>query len=305
MQTQSHPHPFRSEKARQKYLAHYQRRETEWPVPAEGRLVDTSDGQTYVRISGPIDAPPLVLLPGVNASSLMWLPNISSLSQHYRVYAVDNLWDFGRSVCKRPVRTADDLVDWLDALFSQLDLGDGINLMGASYGAWIASQYALRHPSRLQKLILLAPVFTVLPLRIGFVLRAMLCLIAHRHFTKSFVYWLAADAVAKGGASRRWVDAMVEDGYLGLRSFKSRKLVVPTVLTDGELNCLSVPTLYLAGENEKLNSARDAIQRLNRAAPRITTKLIAEAGHDLTISQTAEVNRIVLEFLGNSPTPGH
>lgn len=303
MQAQPTPHPFRSEKARQKYLAHYELREREWPVPAQGRIIDTSDGQTYVRISGPSDAPPLVLLPGVNASSLMWLPNISSLSQHYRVYAVDNIFDFGRSVCKRPVHTADDLVGWLDALFSRLGLSDDINLMGASYGAWIASQYALRHPSRLQKLILLAPVLTVLTLRIGFMLRAMLCLIPHRHFTKSFVYWLAADGVAKGGASRRWVDAMVEDGYLGLRSFRSKKLAVPTILTDAELNSLSVPTLYLAGENEKLNSARDAVQRLNRVAPRIATKLVAEAGHDLTISQVAEVNRVVLEFLDNSPTP--
>ena len=68
----------------------------------------------------PGDAPPLVLLPGVNASSLMWLPNIAELSQNHRVYAVDNIYDFGRSVWKRPMRTAEDLVNWLDELFTQL-----------------------------------------------------------------------------------------------------------------------------------------------------------------------------------------
>ncbi|SDO61329.1 alpha/beta fold hydrolase [Afipia sp. GAS231] len=297
-------HPFKSEKARERYLAHYDLRASQWPVAAEGRLVETSDGQTYVRISGPTDAPPLVLLPGVNASSLMWLPNISDFSQSYRVYAVDNIYDFGRSVWKRPMLTASDLVNWLDELFAQLGLSENVSLMGVSYGGWIASQYALRYPGRLRKLVLLAPVFTVLPLRTAFILRAMLCMIPHRRFTKSFIYWLAADAVAKNGISRQWVDAMVNDGYLGLRSFKSKRLVVPTILTDEELRALSVATLYMVGENEKLNSAQDALQRLNRVAPHIATELVSNAGHDLTISGMAEVNTKVLEFLGKTPNRG-
>jgi pimeloyl-ACP methyl ester carboxylesterase len=294
-------HPFRSKKARQAYLANYDLRASAWPVAAEDRLVETSDGQTYVRMSGPANAPPLVLLPGVNASSLMWLPNISDLSQNHRVYAVDNIYDFGRSVWKRPMLTAKDLVNWLDELFTQLGLGQNINLMGISYGGWIASQYALHFPGRLSKLILLAPVLTVLPVRTAFILRAMLCMIPHRRFTKGFIYWLAADAVANNGFSRQWVDAMVDDGYLGLRSFKPKRPVMPTILTDEELRTLPVTTLYMVGENEKLNSARDAVQRLNRVAPHIATELVSNAGHDLTISGMAEVNVKVLEFLGKTP----
>jgi pimeloyl-ACP methyl ester carboxylesterase len=294
-------HPFRSEKARQAYLTSYDRRASQWPVAAEGRLVETSDGQTYVRISGPRDAPPLVLLPGVNASSLMWLPNIAELSQNHRVYAVDNIYDFGRSVWKRPMRTAEDLVNWLDELFTQLGLGENINLTGVSYGGWIASQYALRHPGRLKKLVLLSPVFTVLPMRAAFILRAMLCMIPLRQFTKSFIHWLAADAVAKNGFSRQWVEAMVDDGYLGLRRFKPKRLVVPTILTDEELRAMPDATLYMVGENEKLNSAEDAVRRLNRVAPHIATELIANAGHDLTIAAMTEVNTRILKFLGTTP----
>ena len=301
MTAQSRFHPFRSEKARKTYLANYDLRASEWPVAAEGRLVETSDGQTYVRISGPLDAPPLVLLPGVNASSLMWLPNIANLSQNYRVYAVDNIYDFGRSVWRRPILTAKDFVNWLDELFTQLGFGENINLMGVSYGGWIASQYALHYPDRLNKLVLLAPVLTVLPVRTAFMLRAMLCMIPHRRFTKGFIHWLAADAVANDGLSRQWVDAMVDDGYLGLRSFKSKRPVMPTILTDDELRTLPDTILYMVGENEKLNSARDAVRRLNRVAPHIATELVANAGHDLTISKMAEVNTKVLEFLGKTP----
>lgn len=56
-------HPFKSVAARDSYLAFYERHAAEWPVPSETRMVDTEDGQTFVRISGSAEAPPLVLLP--------------------------------------------------------------------------------------------------------------------------------------------------------------------------------------------------------------------------------------------------
>ena len=53
-------------------------------------------------------------------------------------------------------------------------------------------------------------------------------------------------------------------------------------------------------QNEKIYSAHQAIQRLNRVVPQIQTELIPDAGHDLTIVQAEIVNRIILEFL-NQP----
>jgi pimeloyl-ACP methyl ester carboxylesterase len=66
------------------------------------------------------------------------------------------------------------------------------------------------------------------------------------------------------------------------------------------LQSISVPALFLVGENEKLYSARKAIHRLNRVAPQIQTEIILNAGHDLTIVQAELVNRKVLEFLKNA-----
>lgn len=40
-------HPFKSEKAKEKYLKHYDKRAQEWPVDSGSRMITTSQGQTY------------------------------------------------------------------------------------------------------------------------------------------------------------------------------------------------------------------------------------------------------------------
>ncbi len=290
-------HPFRSAKAEERYLELYDRVAEKWPVDSETKMVDTSYGQTFVRVSGPEEAPLLVLLPGANATSLMWIPNIEALSESYRTYAVDNIYDFGRSLFTRPLKTPENFVRWLDELFDALDLKDRINLMGLSYGGWLTSQYGLRFPDRLDKIVLVAPAATVLPLNSEFSLHALIGLIPHRRFVKKTMSWALEDFFRSDEADPEMIDFFVENMYQGLRCFKFKMLVSPTVLTDQDLQNLNLPTLFLVGENEKIYSAQEAIQRLNRVAPHIKTELIPGAGHDLTVVQAEMVNRIILDFL--------
>jgi pimeloyl-ACP methyl ester carboxylesterase len=260
-------------------------------------MVDTSLGQTFVRVSGPADAPPLVLLHGAGGSSLQWAANVEGFARHFRVHAVDLLYDNGRSVYARPARSPGDLTAWLDELFDGLGLAGAIHLAGLSYGGWLASQYALGAPGRLQKLVLLAPVFTVLPLSLGWITRAVLCLIPLRWFTRSFMLWLLADLAQKGEEGRRVALEWAEDSFVAMRSFKPRRLVNPTILSDDELAGLKMPTLFLVGENEKIYSAQSAVARIQRVAPRIETAIVPGAGHDLTLVQSAWVNDTIVGFL--------
>ncbi len=290
-------HPFRSVVAKEKYLALYDMRVKKWPVDSQTRLVDTSYGQTFVRLSGPWEAPPLVLLHGAGGDSLQWIPNIKALARSYRIYAVDNIYDYGLSIYKQPLRSPADYVNWLDELFNGLELGNHIKLMGLSYGGWLASQYALRFPDRLDKIVLLAPAGTVLPLRFEWIIRAVFCFVPHRFFTKSFLFWLLEDFAQKDEDSRIMLEEEVDAVVVRMQCYKSIRLIRPTVLEDAELKRINVPALFLVGEHEKIYSARKAIQRLHKVAPQIKTELIPDAGHDVTIMQAEMVNKKVLEFL--------
>jgi pimeloyl-ACP methyl ester carboxylesterase len=296
-------HPFRSAEAKTAYLTYYDEAARDWPVASEDRTTDTSYGQTFVRISGPVDSPPLVLLPGAGSCSLMWMQNIEALSARHRTYAVDSLIHtgcVGRSVYTRPITGPEDAVTWLDELFDTLGLGDDINLMGGSYGGWLVSQYVLHAPDRLGKVVLVAPAGTVLPFRGAYLFRSMLINLSPRRSTYiRYFRWVFKDLAR---VNPKMIEALADDFLMSVQSFEPvnpKEMPLLTALSYEELKSIKVPTLFLVGENEVLYSAQKAVQRFNEVAPEILTEIIPNAGHDLLLVQTGMVNQKVTTFLAD------
>lgn len=295
-------HPFRTEGDKAEYLALYAKRAREWPIPSETKLISTPAGQTYVRISGHPANPPLVLLHGVRGNSLMWIPNIQLLSTHFRTYALDTINDTGLSVQQARITKPKDLLQWLDDVVTELVPDGPVSMVGMSQGGWLTSMYALQIPSKLHKIILLAPAATVLPVSLSFIYRAILTLLPNPTFRKRFYYWLLQDIVLSGAVGKAKVDESVSDWAIAERCFSPLSTVPATILTNRELASLQVPCLYLVGENEKIYPAKKALARLSRHAPQIKTALIPKAGHDLWIVQAELVTKTIVDFLLNDET---
>jgi pimeloyl-ACP methyl ester carboxylesterase len=262
-------------------------------------MIDTAYGPTYVRISGSASAPPLVLLHGAGGNSLNWVSYVKELSAAYRTVAVDNICDYGRSISRRPVKNMAEMVNWLDEVLTALDLTQGINLIGVSYGGGLAAQYALHFPRRLRKVALLAPLCTVQPIRLEFYLHGAPATLPYRSINKHFLRWLLDDLTQDNDAL---LDKLVDGLMLSKRCFKpghgvTRFSLLPPVMTDAELQALQqMPILFLLGEKEKIYSAQKAMQRLNRVAPRLQAEIVPGAGHDFIGTQVQQVNRRVLAF---------
>lgn len=275
-------HPFRSALKRERYLAYYDETASLWPVPSEARTVGTDYGPTFVRISGPEEAPPLVLMPGQWGASLMWLSVIEPLSRQFRTYAVDRIDDFGRSVRSRDVRRLHDYMRWMDGCLDSLGLASDVNLLGCSYGGWAAAEYALHAPERLASLMLVSPAGAVGRPSMGLALLGMPFFVAALGMpskaTVGVLYrWLMPD-----GVGQPWFTRAVEHGVIGSQCFAPIPMVqgAGRVLSDAEFAGLQMPVLYVVGEHERLCDARAAAARLHRVAPRIEVHVLQGAGHE-------------------------
>jgi pimeloyl-ACP methyl ester carboxylesterase len=288
-------HPFKSAEARDEYLALYERRAARWPIPSETRMVDTTFGQTFVRISGREEAPPLVLLPGMTSNGLMWQGVIEPLSAERRTYAVDNVYDVGRSIWSRHLRKPADFTAWLDELCTNLGHAE-VDLMGVSFGGWIAAHMALARPERVRRTVWVEPAGIVQRLSSVWMVRALACGI-HPKLHQSFTNWMFADAV-KTPEGQRVADELTADTAVAMRCFVPRKMVMPTRMSDDELRAIRVPSLVLMGEHETIYSAPKALARLRAVAPQIEAELVPDAGHDLPIVQAEAMVTKALAFVG-------
>ncbi len=295
-------HPFRSEEDKAAFQSFYAERARAWPLPSESRFVDTPSGQTFVRVSGPAAAPPLVLLAGARGTSLMWAPHVAALSRCHRGDALDVINDIGLSTPRGELRTPEDLLRWLDEVFGVLEPDRPLDLMGISYGGWLAALYAFRFPSRVRKAVLLAPGGAVHRMSLAFCLRvAALCIpIPGRRdrggTLQRILCWMFADTLRSGEAGREqiaWMTGQIEAGRFYARTW----MMWSTVLSGREWQRFSVPTLLLVGENEKIYSPRKVVRRMARVAPAVRTEIIPGAGHDLMLVQGDLVVGKVLAFL--------
>ena len=103
----SGPSAFKTPDGEAAFLEAYDAAMKLWPVPYEEMDIPTQFGMTHVVVSGPKDAPPLVLLHGYWATSTMWAPNIADFSKDYRVYTVDVMGQPSKSMPAEPKRFAD------------------------------------------------------------------------------------------------------------------------------------------------------------------------------------------------------
>lgn len=274
-----------------RFLAAHDAVLNQWPVPVDRMDLTSVYGTTRVTACGPVDGEPLVLLHGGGVTSAVWYANVADLSRTRRVYAVDRIGEAGRSLRgDRPVRTTDDLLDWLDGVLDGLGAGRA-DLCGHSYGGWIALAYALRTPRRIRRLTLLDPTQCFAGYRAGYLLRALPVLIrptAQR--ARAFLAWETDGAEADPA----WLDL-----YGLAAEFPRTKAVVGKRPRPRQLRGSTVPTLVLLAQDSRAHDIRrvEAAARLH--LPHVQTAVLPGVSHHgIPFTRATALNSMVLDFLG-------
>lgn len=278
------PSIYRSASGREAILALYEKILAAWPVPSRRLCVATRHGETFVIASGDEDAPPLILLHGSGSNSATWAGDVRRYALQYRVYAVDIPGEAGKSAETRFSCRGPAFREWLDDVFDGLGVAQAV-LGGMSLGAWAALDYAAYRPERVGKALLICPA-GVCPPRPGFGLAALIYLPLGDWGIERMKRLVFKDAVLPADAERFFV--------LTAKYFRFR-MEAPEIMSDEVLRRVTMPALFLAGEDDAILPSRKTAARLQRLLPQVRTHVYPSDGHAVL-----GVTDVVLAFLGES-----
>ncbi|RUL88682.1 alpha/beta fold hydrolase [Tautonia sociabilis] len=133
----------------------YDDRLARFPVPVRSRMVDSAFGPTHALEAGPADAPPVVVLHGLDLNAAAMAGLIAPLSETRRVLAIDTIGDPGLSAEVRPRRRGPFYADWLAGVLDGLGLTGPVDLVGFSFGGWMMLKLAAERPDRVGRLAII------------------------------------------------------------------------------------------------------------------------------------------------------
>jgi pimeloyl-ACP methyl ester carboxylesterase len=281
---------YKSPQVKAQFMEIYDAKMKEWPVPYESLFVDTSYGHVHVIVSGPEDAPPMLLLHASGVPAWSWMYNVEELSQRYRTYAVDLIGDAGKSEydsLDNRMQDGQDEAELYAEITEQLGVGQAY-VVGASEGGFVGTQYTLHAPERVRKLVLLGPMgysgATQSVLRIMFAQFFPL-----KPIQESTFRWAFSDDPRLGQEFGEWFRLIMS----GLNPAK----VAPLPLKPEQRQRIQVPVLMVLGKRDNLVGDPAKATALVQDMPDIRVEVL-DTGHLIGAEQPEQVNALILDFCG-------
>lgn len=259
---------------RSEFLTAYDKLLTRWPDPHETLTITSDFGTTSVIASGPLDAPPVVLIHAYQATSAEWMELARALSADRRVFAVDVNGDAGHSSTgARAIGTTTDMVEWLDTVMDGLKLTTA-ELAGHSYGAWITLTYAIERPNRVSRVTLLDPTMCFAPLYPHYILRALPALINPTSARRAaLIRWESK----RGNAAidQEWVQVT----SMGADAFGDAPTVPTKIPKPATLKDLRPPALIIVAGSTRVHHPRRVAKKAGQRLVNSRVETLAGATH--------------------------
>lgn len=274
---------------------------------AGGSFIQLPNGITHYELDGNESGAVVVLVHGFSVPYFIYDPTFQFLTQSgFRVLRYDL---FGRGYSDRPYVDynlelfAGQLADLLDAL----RLSRPVNLIGLSLGGLIASAFTVRHPERVNKLVLIDPAgvrsIALTPLlkaaKIPFVAEAILSLVGSAAFIQN---------IARDFFDPQLVEHF-QAQYAVQMQYKGFKRAILSTIRSGMLDSfirvyealgkMDKQVLLLWGRNDHTVPLEHS-QALCAAIPNIEFQVIEACGHIPHYEKPEVVNPLLLDFLRQS-----
>lgn len=271
---------FKTEAGRDKVRAYYNRVLRQFPFGQQ--YVETTFGQTFILTAGQESNPPIILLHGSCSNSAFWFPELMSLSDHFRVYAVDIIGEAGNSEEYRPDLSSDAFAIWMKDVLGALGLERTV-LIGNSLGGWMALKFATAYPERVSGLILIASAGLAQ-------VRPQFLLNVEQARQADGTVPMGDSIIGEHGIPKEVLDFMnlIVENYNPIQELP--------VYADEQLQQLNMPVLFIDGEDDVIIDAERSAQRLSHLIPSAEIRLLPNCGHVVTNSI-----EYIIPFLTKTP----
>lgn len=237
----------------------------------------------YARVSAAPEvhnSPAIVMVHGLVVSSRYMIPTAEHLAEHCRVYIPD-LPGYGKSGKPQHILTIDELADALAAWMEVTGL-EKATLLGNSMGCQIIANFALRHPTRIERAILVGP--TMDP--------------QARTAHQQILRWLRN---IPGEPLSLFPIVTLDYLQIGFRRFVHTFRYALRNRIEEHLPSMHVPTLVVGGARDTVVPSR-WLQEVTQLLPNGQFTIIDGAAHDVNYNSPQQLTQAVLKFIQATPT---
>ena len=253
------------------------------------------------------EGPVVLLVHGLGTSSVTWGHNIEPLAgAGYTVLAPDlpghGESDKPRSLSYGPEAGARLIRDFLDALGV-----DRVSLVGNSAGGLIAGLFALDHPLRVDRLVLVAS--GALGRDVSWALRIVSVPVLGELIYQPRLLRLRGVSSRLFYRPPAFPDAFLSESYRSRSHPESRRVTIQAIRSGinlfgqrrryhilGRLEGLAAPIMTVWGREDKYVPVSHAYL-IGRALPRTVVRIFPECGHWPHMEKPAEFNALLTQFL--------
>ncbi len=250
----------------------------------------------YYEVHG--EGVPLILISGLGGDRTFWQPSIQVLSSHFQVVVFDT-----RGIGKTDAPTepysmtmfADDLACLMDTLHLEK-----AHILGFSMGGNIALAFAAKYPTRILHLII-AVSFATMNKQTRLFLDAVLSIYEHGASTKQMFEliapWLFSVQFLSDPANAAFLHYDEnEPDQQPLYAWRNQYLAQQQFDGTSLLSAIKVPTLILAGEQDRLAHLQDS-EILAQNIENAILEIIPHSGHLINYEYPDLFHKHVLDFL--------
>jgi len=252
----------------------------------------------YYEVHG--EGPNLALIEGLGYDCWMWYRQIPDFAAHFRLLVYDNR-GVGRSDAPPGPYSHEQNASDLTALLEYLGW-ERTHLLGISMGGFIAQQFALTHPARLNRLVLAAtgfggPNMAPVPPKAVLAMTPDPSLSTEERIRRAMP--IAFSAPIWTETHREEFDYIVRcrlEYPQPPHAAMAQLMAGVTFNVEGWLGEIATPTLVLAGSEDHVVPPRNA-ELLAGALPNARLDILEGCGHVLNIECPERFNRAVIHFL--------